>query len=374
MNFKKLDELLESIAGDKVPGVSVMVSEGYDKIYNKSFGYSDNESKAPMTGKELFNYYSMTKPLTCTAALQLFERGKFLLEDPLYEYIPEFRKMYVQKDGETVLCEKPVLVKDLFKMTSGFDYVIDSEDIAELRKATDNKVPTMELVRTLAKRPLVFKPGEKWQYGLSHDILAGLVEVISNQRFSEYVRDNIFKPLGMENSGFHPYEVNKEISPQYEFNHDIGVCERIDTDCMYRLGTEHDSGGAGLISCIDDYSLFAMALANGGLGKNGERILSGNTVRLMSKNQLNAMEAASIDWSDLVGYGYGLGVRVLLDSAAAETNVPEGEFGWNGAAGGFLLVDLKRKLSIVGTQHVVNEYRGIERQLKLKNVVYGCLD
>ncbi len=374
MSFHKLDVFLNELIGDKIPGLSVVITEGNNEIYNKNFGFFENEEKLPMTGDEIFNFYSMTKPVTCVAALQLFEKGKFLLDDPICKYIPEFEKVYIKKEnGEMVLSDTPVSIKDLFCMTSGYDYNLQSEELNSLREKND-RMPTMEVVKALAKTPLVFKPGTRWQYGLSHDILAGLVEVISGQKYSEYVRDNIFKPLGMNASGFHQHEVKKDISPQYEFNYDIGKCEKIDTSCMYRLGGEHDSGGAGLISCIKDYSLFAQALANGGAGRNGARILSRNTVELMSKNHLTDEQLKTIVWPEMNGYGYGLGVRVLMDSAAAGTIVPEGEFGWNGAAGGFLLIDLKRKLSVVATQHILNEYCGIDRQLKLKNVIYSCLD
>ncbi len=374
MNFQKVDNFANGIVGDKIPGISIIVTEGTEQIYKNSFGVSDIDSKSPMNEDVIVNFYSMTKPITCVAALQLFEQGKFLLDDPLYRYIPEFKDVVVKNEnGELTPSEKPILIKDLFCMTSGYDYNLESEELCAL-KAKNNKMPTVEAIKALAKTPLIFTPGEKWKYGLSHDILAALVEVISGQRYSEYVRDNIFIPLGMNNSGFHKSELGKEIASQYEYNTQKGKSEKISNSCVYRFGSEYDSGGAGLISCAKDYSLFAMALANGGIGSNGNRIIGSRTLELMGRNHLTDEQIRATDYEEQKGYGYGLGVRVLVDGAKAGTNASEGEFGWNGAAGGYMLIDLKRKLSIVSVQHVLNEELGLERQNKLRNVICGCID
>lgn len=374
MNFDRVDEYLKrELKKEKTYGMSCRVMQGYETVYNKSFGFADKENQKKMQGDELYNFYSMTKPLTCTAALQLFEKGYFLLNDPLYEYIPEFREMtFKDADGSIKKCSRDILIRDLFTMTAGFDYNLEGEFIKAARQ--NGKTDTLSVIKELSKYPLLFEPGRRWQYSLCHDVLAALVETVSGEKFSEYVKKNIFAPLGMTRSGFNPKDFDEgDFAVQYKFNEKTQKTERTNLQNMFRLGNEYESGGAGLISCIDDYSKFAMALANGGIGESGAKILGRRTIGLMKRNHLTPEQLPTLDWRELTGFGYGLGVRTLMNPEKAETNAPVGEFGWNGAAGSYLLVDTENKISIVYTQHLLNGY-GSGIHLPLTNIIYACFD
>lgn len=374
MNFDRVCEYLKrELKKEKTYGMSCRVMQGYETVYNKSFGFADKENGKKMQGNELYNLYSMTKPLTCTAALQLFEKGYFLLNDPLYEYIPEFRDMtFKDVDGSIKKCSKDILIRDLFTMTAGFDYDLDGEFIKAARQ--NGKTDTLSVIKELSKYPLLFEPGKRWQYSLCHDVLAALVETVSGEKFSEYVKKNIFAPLEMTRSGFNPKDFDEgDFAVQYRFNEKTQKTERTNLQNMFRLGNEYESGGAGLISCIDDYSKFAMALANGGIGERGAKILGRHTIKLMKRNHLTPEQLPTLDWQELTGFGYGLGVRTLINPEIAETNAPVGEFGWNGAAGSYLLVDTENKISIVYTQHLLNGY-GSGIHLPLTNIIYACFD
>ncbi len=374
MNFDRVCEYLKrELKKEKTYGMSCRVMQGYETVYNKSFGFADKENGKKMQGSELYNLYSMTKPLTCTAALQLFEKGYFLLNDLLYEYIPEFRDMtFKDVDGVIKKCSRDILIRDLFTMTAGFDYNLEGEFVKSARE--NGKTDTLSVIKELSKYPLSFEPGKRWQYSLCHDVLAALVETVSGEKFSEYVKKNIFTPLGMTRSGFNPKDFDEgDFAVQYKFNEKTQKTERTNLQNMFRLSNEYESGGAGLISCIDDYSKFAMALANGGIGESGARILGRRTIELMKRNHLTPEQLPALDWQELTGFGYGLGVRTLINPEIAETNAPVGEFGWNGAAGSYLLVDTENKISIVYTQHLLNGY-GSGIHLPLTNIIYACFD
>ena len=374
MKFDRIDEYLNSeLKKEKTYGMSCCITQGYETVYNKSFGFADRENGKKMQGDELYNFYSMTKPLTCTAALQLFEKGCFLLTDPLHKYIPEFKDMtFKDADGSIKKCSKDILIRDLFTMTAGFDYNLDGEFAKSAREITNGKMDTLSVIKELAKYPLSFETGERWQYSLCHDVLAALVETVSGERFSEYLRKNIFAPLGMNNSGFNPKDFDESrFAVQYRY--DGEKTNRTTLDNVHRLGPEYDSGGAGLISCIGDYSKFAMAMANGGAGENGAKILGRRTIELMKRNHLTEKQLSTMNWPELMGCGYGLGVRTLIDPVTGETNAPIGEFGWSGAAGAYLLIDTENKISVVYTQHLLN---GCARDihLPLTNIIYACFD
>ena len=384
MNFEYMKNFMDSLTEWIVPGNSVVIYKDGKKVFEYSSGYSDLEKKIKKTGEEQLYIYSCSKVATVTAALQLYEQGKFLLSDPLYEYLPEFKKMYV-KDGDRIkAAENPITIRDLFTMTAGLSYATNTPAFEKARKLTDGKMDTRTVIKCLAEEPLLFEPGARWNYSLCHDVLAVLAEVVSGMRFSEYMKKYIFEPLDMNNSYYHtPNDVI--ISPQYIYEiqdtknivelqqkeHTIGVVKRAYGNELV-FGENYGSGGAGIITTVDDYAKFAAALANSGTGLNNNRILSSATVKLMKTNQLNEAQRKTMNWRRLRGYGYGLGVRTLIDKAESGSNSSIGEIGWGGAAGATIIADTEEKVALFYAHHMLNPQEEYY-QPRLRNVLYSCL-
>ena len=384
MNFEYMKNFMDSLTEWIIPGNSVVIYKDGKKVFEYSSGYSDLEKKIKKTGEEQLYIYSCSKVATVTAALQLYEQGKFLLSDPLYEYLPEFKKMYV-KDGDRIkAAENPITIRDLFTMTAGLSYATNTPEFEKARKLTDGKMDTRTVIKCLAEEPLLFEPGARWNYSLCHDVLAVLAEVVSGMRFSEYMKKHIFEPLDMNNSYYHaPNDVI--ISPQYIYEiqdtknivelqqkeHTSGVVKRAYGNELV-FGENYDSGGAGIITTVDDYAKFAAALANSGTGLNNNRILSSATVKLMKTNQLNEAQRKTMNWRRLRGYGYGLGVRTLIDKAESGSNSSIGEIGWGGAAGATIIADTEEKVALFYAHHMLNPQEEYY-QPRLRNVLYSCL-
>lgn len=384
MNFEYMKNFMDSLTEWIIPGNSVVIYKDGKKVFEYSSGYSDLEKKIKKTGEEQLYIYSCSKVATVTAALQLYEQGKFLLSDPLYEYLPEFKKMYV-KDGDKIkAAENPITIRDLFTMTAGLSYATNTPAFEKARKLTDGKMDTRTVIKCLAEEPLLFEPGARWNYSLCHDVLAVLAEVVSGMRFSEYMKKYIFEPLDMNNSYYHaPNDVI--ISPQYIYEiqdtknvvelqqkeHTSGVVKRAYGNELV-FGENYDSGGAGIITTVDDYAKFAAALANSGTGLNNNRILSSATVKLMKTNQLNEAQRKTMNWRRLRGYGYGLGVRTLIDKAESGSNSSIGEIGWGGAAGATIIADTEEKVALFYAHHMLNPQEEYY-QPRLRNVLYSCL-
>lgn len=384
MNFEYMKNFMDSLTEWIIPGNSVVIYKDGKKVFEYSSGYSDLEKKIKKTGEEQLYIYSCSKVATVTAALQLYEQGKFLLSDPLYEYLPEFKKMYV-KDGDRIkAAENPITIRDLFTMTAGLSYATNTPAFEKARKLTDGKMDTRTVIKCLAEEPLLFEPGARWNYSLCHDVLAVLAEVVSGMRFSEYMKKNIFEPLDMNNSYYHaPNDVI--VSPQYIYEtqdtknivelqqkeHTSGVVKRAYGNELV-FGENYDSGGAGIITTVDDYAKFAAALANSGTGLNNNRILSSATVKLMKTNQLNEAQRKTMNWRRLRGYGYGLGVRTLIDKAESGSNSSIGEIGWGGAAGATIIADTEEKVALFYAHHMLNPQEEYY-QPRLRNVLYSCL-
>lgn len=345
-----------------------------------------------MTGNELFHIHSCSKVATVTAALQLYERGAFLLDDPLYDYLPEFKEMQVKDtDGNLKKAQNPITLRQLFTMTAGFTYDIKEETLQKTAELTDGRMDTRTFVKVLAEQPLAFEPGTHWRYSLCHDVLAAAVEVISGKKFRDYVKENIFQPLGMERSYYHvPEDKLKDLAAKYFFEPsqletidsvklqmsrttDQGTVKRISNEMKFIFGEEYDSGGGGIATTPDDYILLMAALANKGLGTNGERILSSGTVELLQTNQLNDRLLADFTWPDLQGYGYGLGVRTMIDRAASGSLGSFGEFGWSGSAGSTTLADPQRNLALFFAQHIINPREDYYCP-RLRNILYQCME
>lgn len=389
MNFDSMRSLMDRLTAWRIPGNGAMIYLDGKEVFSCQSGYADLENKLPFTCDHLLNLYSCSKPATVTAALQLYEQGYFLLDDPLYEFIPEYRDMTVRTaDGGIKKAEKPITLRHLFTMTSGLDYRTDIPALEKARTLTGGKMNTLTVAKCLAEEPLDFEPGEHWQYSLSHDVLAAVVEVISGKRFSQYMKENIFDPLDMNQTRYHNEPVRDQMAQQYRWidstETDLvalqsgthkgqgGYVEYAGLGNYLEFGPEYDSGGAGIVSSVRDYIKFCSALACGGIGTTGERILAPGTIELLKTNQLDEQQMADIKWPALRGYGYGLGVRTLVSKAASGSTGNLGEFGWGGAAGASLYVDTDLKLAMFYAHHMLNPQEAYY-QARVRNVLYRCL-
>lgn len=393
MNFDKLKNLMDHfVEAGYAPGNTIQVYLGDKRVFHYTSGYSDLKTETPMTGEEHFNLYSCSKITTVVAALQLVESGRILLTDPLYDYIPEYKDMYIKRDdGELVKATRHIKIQNLFNMTAGFNYDKKTAGIERAFELTGGKMDTAVVARCMASDPLHFEPGEKFLYSMCHDVLAGLVSIVTGKKFRDYVKENIFDPLGMSSCTYHyTPDLEPKMASQYRFvpygqGEDFDIVEAqkygksrdgrfvdVGKPNPYILGEEYDSGGAGIVSTVGDYAKLAAALANRGLGLTGERILSAGGVELLRTNTLDANQIKNFDWPQLAGYGYGLGVRTLIDKAAGGSIGNLGEFGWGGAAGASVYVDPDIGLAAVYAKHSFNP-REEYYQPRVRNVLYSCL-
>ena len=274
--------------------------------------------------------------------MQLWEKGLFSLDNKLSDYMPEFSEMSVRTESGIKKAEKPILIKHLFEMTAGFSYNTGSQSIKEVQAATDGRCPTREAMKYLAKEPLRFEPGEQWNYSLCHDVFAALVEVLSGMCFSEYVKKNIFDPLGMNHSTFLLPDCELDtLASQYRFDVETKKAVNCGMNIQkFKLGTEYASGGAGCISTVDDYMKFLEAL------RIGDIILNKETIKFMATDRLSETQRQTY-WAQKT-HGYGLGLRTPKAGGICT------DFGWSGAAGAYLAVDVENGMSIYHAQHMLS--------------------
>ena len=341
--YTELQNLLDGFLSIGVPGFDCMIMKNGVCVFRHSGGYSDLQAKTPIRGDERYNIYSSSKVITCTAALQLWEQGAFSLDDPLADYLPAFREMTV-RCGDTVRkAEHPILIRHLFGMSAGFSYDYNLPALIRAREQSGGKCPTVQTMEMLAQEPLMFEPGERWLYSFSHDVLAALVEKLSGMRFAEYVKKNIFDPLGMDHSTFHvPDEEVDTVSPLYVYDKTSQTVTDLGRTTYSRrsFGSEFESGGAGCVSTVEDYMKFLEAL------RIGDVILKKQTIDMMTTDHLTPGQRKTFWWGGHSGYGLG----VQCPSATGNWV----GFGWSGAAGAYPLVDRESGLSFFYARHILN--------------------
>lgn len=380
MNFQPLKDFLDyylPMLG--VPGSDTVIYKDHEEIFRYSSGYDNIELKTPVRRDAIYNIYSCTKPIVATAVTQLIERGEILPTDPLYAYIPEYRfteqKVYDDKGAVvgTKKLEKPILIGHLLTMTSGMNYATNKPEIEGIKALTDGRAPTLDVCRALAAAPLDFAPGENYRYGLSFDVLGGVIEVVSGMKLSEYLRENIFEPLGMKDTGFYVTDsVKARLATMYEYDEKAAKPQIIPAEINHlRFGTEYESGGAGILSTVDDYILFADALASGGVGKSGERIISKYGIDLMRANALEEKHMKGFGFSHCKGYGYGYGVRCCIDPYPYGITAPLGEFGWDGARLSYMSSSPETKISMFHAEHMGAFHSVVVP--RLRNLLYSCI-
>ena len=381
MNFQPLKDFMDGyLPMLGVPGTDLVIYKDHEEIFRYQSGYDSIQYGTPVNPGALYHLYSCTKVATCVAATQLIERGEILNSDPVFAYFPEFADIkvkHVLPDGTVEIrpAEKVLTVEHLLTMTGGLDYDLNRPGIRRVIEQTEGRAPTLDIVRALAEDPFLFEPGTKYQYSLCLDVIGGLVELVSGMPLGEYFEKNIFAPLGMKETSFGLTEDKlARMATQYQYDPATGeVTEIPKTQNAFNFGTEYHSGGAGLISSVSDQILFADALANYGVGKNGNRILSKAGVELMSSNHLHPAALAEFrNLGQVKGYGYGYGVRTNMDTAYGGNLSPVGEFGWDGAKGSYISCDPKNRVAFFYAEHMGGLHPVILP--RLRNVVYSCLN
>lgn len=367
-NWKKLDAVMERfVQQQKLTGCGLRIFHDNELIYNHCFGSAAVDGSRPLTQDTRLRLHSMSKTFTCAGLMTLYDQGLFALDDPIAEYLPEFSNpMVCVSDtdiSDTVPAENPITVRHLLTMTSGLPYWsffpgegILQDNLLELTKeiakknANGENCTLTDFVREVAKRPLCFQPGERWMYGLSHTVAGRLIEVLSGKRLSEYLRQAIWEPLELKHTCFvqnvPPEEKIAELTVLQELAEPFGLGETEATavrDGKPVFGSSSDvlpgvSMGielpcGGLSSTLEDLSSFFRMFANGG-SWNGTQILARRTIDLMRTDHLGPNKLSAFPQvGSNKGFGYGLGYRTMCNAAEAGFYLPEGTFGWDGAAG-----------------------------------------
>ena len=378
MNFTHLDRFLQEHAERLgIPGLSCAVMKDGKLVYQNFQGAADLESGRPVREDTVFRIYSMTKPFTVVAALQLYEQGKFDLQDPISNFLPEFKETKVFRMGPsgviTTPPSRPVRFLDLLTCTSGWSYYADkgssvtssnnastlaqgstltatalSDAMYELELRRPNKTFTnREFARTIAGVPLAFEPGSHWMYGMSFDVLGAVIEEIAGMTLDEYCRKYICTPLGLKDTGYHlTPDREARLCSYYNISDPAKPVKFTTKDDYYQPEAKFERGGGGMLSTLPDYMTFADTLRRGGTSADGAKILGRKTVDLMRANHLGSAQMADINWPSLAGYGYGFGVRTLVDPTRGGTNSSVGEYGWSGSAGTWMAIDPKEELTV----------------------------
>ncbi len=385
------EERLARIAGHidhyveegRFPGAACLVSRGGEETFFHATGLSDVEREVPVSRDTVFRLYSMTKPITSVALMMLYEEGRFQLDDPVSKYIEAWTdlEVFAGGDEERYLTQKPdapMTIKHLLTHTSGLTYGFMNEHPVDVMygrarvTGSDSGGTLNDTIEKLARIPLKFAPGTKWNYGVSTDVCGYLVEQFSGQALDEFVAEHIAEPLGMVDSGFHVRSGSEDR---------FAACYQYVAPAAYRLQDDPEgsrylerptffSGGGGMVGTIDDYHRFAkMLLGKGQL--DGTRLLGRKTLEYMTSNHLPgncdlaAMGQPVFSETPYEGIGFGLGFSVVVDPAAANVLDSPGEFAWGGAASTYFWVDPVEELIVVFmTQLLPSSTYPIRRELK----------
>ena len=356
-----------------------------EKAYCAS-GYSDLGRADPISRDAIFRLYSLTKPMTAVAAMTLVERGVLDIAALVSEFLPGFADQQVAVDDTTTVpVKRPMMVRDLFSMTSGLCYPGETTpaerataklfDAFDAETTAGNQPDTITMCNRIGALPLAFHPGEGWQYGLSADVLGAVVEVASGKPFDEYLAEIIFEPLGMKDTSFFvPPEKQARVVTLYEHKDGmLSPCPGNSFGVSYQQERPHFiSGGAGLLGTLDDTLRFArMLLGKGTL--NGERILSARSVEWLTGNHLDAKMLDHLPFASLLGHGYGGLMRVALEPPKCYTLASKGEFGWDGYAGTYMTVCPHEDMIFLCFQQLT-ESGTSPLTRKLRNLVFSRID
>jgi CubicO group peptidase (beta-lactamase class C family) len=387
--LKRLDREMNDWAQKEwMQGGAALIIRNGKVAYYKAVGYNDLETKKLMQKEDIFRIASQTKAITSVAMMILFEEGKFLLDDAVSKYIPAFKKQQVldkfnaaDTTYTTVPAKSEITIRQLFTHTSGLGYAQIGSKEANAIYAKSNLTAgigiqndkLLDAMNRLGQLPLMHQPGEKWTYGLNSDLLGCLVEILSGMTLNDFFRTRIFEPLGMKDTYFHvPQEkanrlVNmyKEDSAGHLIKATNNMLNGITITTDYPLwGSAYYSGGAGLSSTIYDYGIFLQMLLNNGF-YNGKRILSRNTVRLMTMNQIGDLSRGDDK--------FGLGFQIVSEKGSARTPAQQGTYSWGGAFATSYWVDPKEKLVLLFYRQLQGTTHG-DLPEKFRSLVYQAIN
>lgn len=383
--LQRIDKTInEYVANKWLPGACALIVRNGKVVYHKGLGYDDITKKTPMKKNAIFRIASQTKAITSVAVMMLYEEGKFLLDDPISKYIPEFAnpRVFEKLNSDdstytTVPAKREVTIRDLLTHTSGIDYagigtktgkaIYGKADIPS-GIGTSNRLLATE-IKKLGKLPLLHQPGEKFTYGLNTDVLGYLVEVVSGMSLDAFFKKRIFEPLGMNDTYFYlPKNKYERLSTLYtvdSLNQLIKAAPRPGFSPTYPAepGTYY-SGGAGLSSTAYDYAVFLQMLLNGGI-YDGKRLLGEASVRMMTMNQIGDLNVGANK--------FGLGFQVATEKGSSILPLSEGSFEWGGYFGTIYWADPEEKLiALFMTQ--LNPNRHDEIKNKFKVLVYQAIN
>jgi len=403
-------EFQKYIDDDETGGILCAVYKKGNLVYCNKFGWKDKENQIPIAFDDIFRIYSMTKPITCLAALILYEEGKYDLDDLIEKYLPEFKnlkilKSYDNETGEIELEEtkNPITIKQLFTHTSGLSYgfypgvPIDKlygkefgfSDEFRLKPVLENLLKFNELKefsKQLSKLPLAFEPGTHLWYAYSHDILGFLIEKLTGKKFDAFLKESIFNKLGMNDTNFYvPEEKWRRLSKVFTKS-EKGILVELEGIISdgFKYKPQFLSGGAGLVSTLEDYLKFCLMILNG--GQFGDiRIISEDTIDLMTSNHLlgkkSYLEMQLFQPEDpeiikrIKGFGFGLGVIVKTAENMHRSAI--GEYGWSGALNSLFRIDPTNQLiTVVMTQccPVDNNWILPIDVFRITDLVYNALE
>ena len=360
IDTNRIDTALEAMIADgRAAGTAALIWQDGHEVYFGAAGMADRAAKRPMRRDTIAQIYSMTKPVTGVALMQLWEVGKFHLDDPLAKYLPEYAAMrvFAGKDvaGQPryVAAERPITVRDILRHTAGFAYGAGPTPAHDAYVAADPlalTIPLEEVSRRLAGVPLLFQPGTQWNYSIAVDVQAALVEKLSGQPFATYVRTHIFEPLKMNETAWRQPDVRLPRFAAMNVMTDGKLVQQPAAEAQRLNFQDHalTPGGFGLASTLDDYQRFARMLLNQG-ELDGARILKASTVRLMATDQLDPAitERAWLPGKGAVGFGFDFAVRKSPPHTREENRGATGEFFWDGMASTLFWVDPANKLTAV---------------------------
>jgi CubicO group peptidase (beta-lactamase class C family) len=359
-----VDAALKAMVDDKrIIGVSALVYEHGKEVYFGAFGLADREANKPMARNTVAQIFSMTKPIAGVALMQMYERGKFQLDDPLSNYLPEYANVTVYA-GEDASGrprfeppKRPITVRDILRHTAGFAGGADDSPVGRLYRDADLRGgfnhTLSQVSAKLAKVPLAYQPGTRWLYSDAVDIQAALTEKLSGVPFDRYVELHILKPLGMSSTRYTilPTDADRPQLAAMYTRHDDGTFTRQSDEEAYQFNSAswpYKPGSFGLVSTIDDYMKFARMLQ--GEGKLGRaRIIKPETVKLMATDAM-PKEVTDKSWlpsKGQVGFGIDFAVRIAPPKDASEASGAVGEFFWDGAASTLFWVDPKNDITAV---------------------------
>lgn len=385
--LQKLDELMETeMRAERIKGASLLVEHKGKRVFQNTYGTDKTDS--------IYKVFSMTKPITTVAFMMLYEQGKVDLFEPVSKYLPGYADMKVATPNGLVDAKREITIKDCLNMTSGLvypgndllpDYIMEKMRIWLHEKAVkareDGKpMSNLDIINALGSVPLQFQPGEGWRYGISADVIGGIVEVVSGKPYGAYLKEVLFDPLEMKDTGFYVKESEAHRMAQvYSRVDEAGHLKEADENAyawmnMYAPTKPPyiESAGGGLYSTLEDYSHFAQMLAAGGVYK-GKRILGRKTIEFISQNQLDEKQLASVDFDSLYGYGYGNFMRVMMDTTVAGSNGSIGEYGWDGLPGTYFFIDPKEELVFVYMQQIEQNADQVLRR-KMRQIIYGAVE